>query len=46
MKVKLTLELEQIVQDQANSGRCGSDSDVLGKALKLLAERDRSIENS
>lgn len=46
MEVQLTLELEQIVQDQVSSGRYGSQTDVLSEALKLLAERDGSIENS
>ncbi|MBD2532623.1 type II toxin-antitoxin system ParD family antitoxin [Nostoc flagelliforme FACHB-838] len=44
MNVSLTPELEQLVKDKVNSGRYHSVSEVMGEALRLLDERDRSQE--
>ena len=40
MDVHLSPELEQVVQNQLESGRYGSVSDLVGEALRLLAQRD------
>nr|WP_199349615.1 type II toxin-antitoxin system ParD family antitoxin [Nostoc flagelliforme] len=40
----MTPELEQLVKDKVNSGRYHSVSEVMGEALRLLDERDRSQE--
>jgi len=42
MHIHLTPELEQLVQEQVNSGRYRSTSEVVGAALTLWAERDRT----
>ncbi len=44
MKILLTKELEQLIQDKVKSGRYLSASDVVGEALRLLDERDRIQE--
>jgi Arc/MetJ-type ribon-helix-helix transcriptional regulator len=42
MHIHLTPELEELVQEQVRSGRYRSTSEVVGAALMLWAERDRS----
>ena len=44
MKILLTKELEQLIQDKVKSGRYLSESEVVGEALRLLDERDRLQE--
>jgi len=44
MNVSLTLELEEFVKNKVNSGKYNSVSEVIGEALRLLDERDRSQE--
>ena len=40
MKVHLTPELEQLVQNRVKSGRYNSASEVVREALRLLEQRD------
>ncbi len=44
MNISLTSELEQLVKAQVNSGKYNSISEMIGKALCLLLERDRFQE--
>lgn len=44
MDVRLTRELENFVQRLVDSGRYGSASEVVGEALRLMAEREASAE--
>ncbi len=44
MNISLTSELEQLVNDQVNSGKYNSISEMIGEALRLLLERDRLQE--
>ena len=40
MAVRLTLDLEAMIQQKVQSGRYTNASDVVGEALRLLDERD------
>jgi len=40
MIIKLTQELEQLVQSKVQSGRYNSASEVIREALRLMVERD------
>jgi antitoxin ParD1/3/4 len=40
MNVRLTPELEQLVQGRVKSGRYSSASEVIHEALRLLEQRD------
>ncbi len=40
MNVRLTDELERLVQNKVQSGRCNSASEVVREALRLLEGRD------
>lgn len=44
MKILLTKQLEEFIQEKVNSGRYASASDVIGEALMLLDQRDRIRE--
>ncbi len=40
MNVRLTDELERLVQNKVQSGRCNSANEVVREALRLLEGRD------
>ncbi|KYC42174.1 CopG family transcriptional regulator [Scytonema hofmannii PCC 7110] len=44
MDIPLTPVLEQLINEKVNSGRYYSASEVIGEALRLLDERDRTQE--
>jgi antitoxin ParD1/3/4 len=44
VNIELTPELEQLVNEKVQSGVYGSATEVIGEALRLLAERDRIRE--
>lgn len=44
MNILLSEELEKLIQDKVKGGRYLSASEVVGEALRLLYERDRSQE--
>ncbi|WP_158808869.1 type II toxin-antitoxin system ParD family antitoxin [Beijerinckia sp. L45] len=41
MIVNLTSDLEDLVRRKLRNGQFGSESEVVGEALRLLGERDR-----
>lgn len=44
MNIKLTHEPEQLVHSHVQSVRYGSASEVIREALRLLADRDETVE--
>jgi antitoxin ParD1/3/4 len=43
MSLSLTPEVEQAIEEQVRSGRYQSASEVVQEALRLLKERDRTL---
>ena len=41
MKIFLSREARKLIEEQVNSGRYSSPSDVMGEALRLLSEKER-----
>ena len=41
MKVSLTPELEELIQEKINSGQYTSVSEIIAEGLRLLDERDK-----
>jgi len=44
VNIELTPELEKLVNEKVQGGVYGSASEVIGEALRLLVERDRTRE--
>jgi antitoxin ParD1/3/4 len=44
MKITLTPEIEQLIQEKVNSGKYSSVSEIIGEGMRLLEARDRDKE--
>ena len=42
MKISLSSEARKFIEEQVNSGRYSSPSEVMGEALRMLSEKERS----